>query len=299
MMKRLINFTAFLFFILGLQGIIFAQNSSNSFQVMDGKLTEIPITYPTGYTLSPPSLCGYHAPAKTLGGASMKILVVFAWFANDNTDALNNDWPVGQLPNWASNFIGTDVNQAPFTENTISNYFYKMSNGQNIILGHIYPSLVRLNIPNDGDVDAANLQVLQEVDKYLDFAEFDKWDMTTEYSQIYNSPDGYVDAVYIIYRNINVTWGGYGILGTYYRTVDGTIVCSQAPTIGMIINAGKAGNYKYENLLGVLSHEYGHSLFGYGHNFEPTWASRGEKQRGLGLMPTSWGTTALNPQEKY
>ena len=126
----------------------------------------------------------------------------------------------------------------------------------------------------------------------------------TSYQQTFNQPDNYVDAVYIIWRNIDYsTWGGIADLGLQYPnnpfiTNDGVKIANRVPTISMTLDIGGKSDYTFENKLGLLAHEYGHYLFGGGHNFALANCS-GTAQRGLGLMPAWAGSLAMNPQEKY
>ncbi len=261
--------------------------------------------FPRGYVFNPPQVGGRYAPAKTLNGANMKILCIFAQFEDDNRDTLNPIWPKNSLPVWWNTFIGTGVSQAPFNPNTISNYFYEMSNGQNVIIGYVHPELIVIPGSITSDWGNKNEEVIDSIEQQVYFSHFDNWNMMQEYNQIYNQTDGYVDAVYIIWRNIGVSWGGYGALNNdlswSYSTDEGTIITSRIPTIGMTLNIGKNGNYNFEDQLGLLAHEYGHYLFGGDHNFEVHWCPlrSGLNQRGAGLMPTGGGSLAMNPHEMY
>ncbi|KAB2848533.1 MAG: hypothetical protein F9K42_08655, partial [Ignavibacterium sp.] len=138
-------------------------------------------------------------------------------------------------------------------------------------------------------------------DPNFDIDQFDLWDMSSAWTQTFNQPDNHIDAVYIIYRNINESWGGLADfrLKRTYTTSGGKIIDSRTPTISMTINTGAKGSYTYEDKIGLLAHEYGHYLFGGGHNFEPYGLSRGTRQFGIGLMPGGHGTLAMNPHEKY
>jgi hypothetical protein len=256
-------------------------------------------SYPKGYQLNSPQIGGQSAPAKTLNGSYVRIFCVFAQFSGDTKDPNDVNWQVNQMPTWANTFIGTNINQAPYPVNTLSNYFHQMSNGTNHIIGYVYPTLVTINAPSTQYYGTSNLAVLQAVDQNINFNNFDQWNMMSSYQQTFNQTDNYVDAVYIIWRNIDYgTWGGIARLGTTYTTNDGVIISDRIPTISMTLDIGGKSDYTFENKLGLLAHEYGHYLYGAYHNFELA-ACSGTAQRGLGLMPAWAGSLAMNPQEKY
>lgn len=290
---------AFLFLIVFIySSILYAQ-----YDYECGMTPDYPTTLLRGYQTNPPQIGGKNAPAKTLNGAYVRIFCVFAQFSGDTKDPYDANWPLNQLPVWANSFIGTDVNQAPFPVNTISNYFYEMSNGQNIIIGYVYPELVYVNGTINQNYGTSNLSVLQQIDQNVNFQNFDQWRMFGDYQQTFNQTDNYVDAVYIIWRNIDYKWGGIAALGTTYITNDGVIISRRIPTISMTLNIGGNGNYTFQNKLGLLAHEYGHYLYGGYHNFENNYylfMPDGTIQRGLALMnANSGGGLAMNPQEKY
>ena len=259
---------------------------------------------PAGYQSNPPQTGGQLAPAKTLNGSYVKILVIFAQFEGDNKDIDDDNWPKDGMPVWANSFLGTNINQAPYPANTLSNYFYQMSNGQNHVIGYVYPQLVKVNAPSTQYYGTSNLAVLQQVDANpnFNFNAYDQWNMMTSYQQVFNQTDGYVDAVYIIWRNIDYdNWGGIADLGLsppVYQTNDGVKIDRRIPTISMTVNIGKKSQYTYQDKLTLLAHEYGHYLFGAGHNFESS-ACGGNAQRGIGLMCSDNGSLAMNPHEKY
>src|SRR5690606_27416358 len=80
---------------------------------------------PAGYQSNPPQTGGQLAPAKTLNGSYVKILVIFAQFEGDNKDIDDDNWPKDGMPVWANSFLSTNINQAPYPANTLSNYFYQ------------------------------------------------------------------------------------------------------------------------------------------------------------------------------
>lgn len=231
-------------------------------------------TYPQGYLVNPPQIGGQYAPAKTLNGSYMRIFIVFAQFKADNKDPNDLYWKPNQMPTWANTCIGTNRNQAPYPVNTLSNYFHQMSNGNNHIIGYIYPTLVTIDAPSTQYYGTSNLAVLQAVDANINFNNFDQWNTMASYQQTFNQPDNYVDAVYIIWRNIDyANWGGKADLGLQYPnnpfiTNDGVKIANRVPTISMTVDIGGKSDYTFENKIGLLAHEYGHYLFGSGHNFE-------------------------------
>lgn len=279
-------------------GIIYAQ-----YDYQCGMTPDYEETYPKGYQVNPPQIGGRNAPAKTLNDAYVRIFCVFAQFSEDTKDPGDTNWPLNQMPVWANSFIGTEINQAPFPVNTISNYFFEMSNGQNKIIGYIHPELVFVDGSIQQNYGTSNRSVLQQIDPIVNFQEFDQWRMLGDYQQTFDQADNYVDAIYIIWRNIDYTWGGIARLGTTYTTNDGVIISDRIPTISMTLNIGHRSNYTFQNQLGLLAHEYGHYLYGDFHSFENYYyffMPDGTIQRGLALMNASGGGgLIMNPQEKY
>jgi hypothetical protein len=261
-------------------------------------------SFPIGYQVNPPQIGGRYAPAQTPNGAYVRIFCVFAQFAGDTKDTNDVNWPINQMPTWANTFIGTNINQAPYPLNTISNYFHQMSNGTNHIIGYVYPTLVTVNAPSTQYYGTSNLAVLQQIDPYVNFHDFDQWNMLSSFRQTFNQPDNYVDAVYIIWRNIDYRdWGGIADLGSNYTTNEGVIIDRRIPTLSMTLDIGGKSDYTFESKIGLLAHEYGHYLFDGGHNFENFYYGNqyaGYVQRGLALMNAGGGGGfAMNPQEKY
>ena len=280
--------------------ILFSQEYSNS--DLDSVSQK---TYPTDYVFSSPQIGGQYVPAKTLNNTNMNILFIFAQFSGDNNDINDTHWPINSLPDWASTFIATNPNQLPFPQNTLSDYFYQMSNGQNIVVGTVYPSLITVLGNTSMSLSQANLNVVQQVNSTnFNFSNLDNWDLLHQYNQSHQK-DTHLDAICIIWRNIDAIPGGYASILVNFITHDNVKIYDDFATAAMTINIGKRHDYAWSSTkLSLIAHEYGHYLIGMVHDYSVNYGEhiRGEARRGLGLMDCGAGTAdgvVMNPWEKY
>lgn len=187
---------------------------------------------------------GYHIPS----AGTIRALVIFAQFKDDNSVA--SDWPLNQMPNWATSFIPS-----------LSQYFIEMSNGSFNITGEIYPSLViSNNNMNSYNAGTINKEIIQKVDAQVDFTQYDNWSGKNLGS------DGKVDLIIIIHRGLIAPWLYTGIaeLGCTNFYVDGKLVegkFGNNPS-GVYCSSGAWGLYYMKYL---IAHEIGHLLLGPGH----------------------------------
>lgn len=195
----------------------------------------------------------------------LRVVVVFIQFKDDSQ--ASTDWPLNTLPNWALNFVNANPGNS-FPYNNLSQYFYEMSNGNFQVVGYVHPQLMITNLNEsqyNQSLGAVNNEILTRINPSVDFSQYDNW------SGINPGPDGYVDMIFLMYRNFsNQLINGQGWTGNAELflpnnlAVDGKIIRSGFPGSGVQMRGGWHGNdyIKY-----VAAHELGHYLFGGGHIF--------------------------------
>ncbi len=227
------------------------------------------ITCSTTTTTDPGSnTWGLYKPAQTPNGEYFRVLIVYAQFASDNQQ--DNVWPLNQLPNWANSIIATNVSTS-YPQQTLSDYFYQASLGKFNFIGDVYQNLII--VPTNMSYGAANQYVIGQLNNNItNFSRYDNWKVVNgNFVFSPGSADGYLDMLIIIYRNVPFTSPYFGIGGgianlniSDFTTHDGITINGGTSTIGSGITtrAGLSGEF---NIVGNLSHEYSHYLFGGGH----------------------------------
>jgi len=225
---------------------------------------------------------GRHLPEE----GEVKALVIYVQFPDDDyTD--NIPWPLDEYPDapLGNDYLAPNVDNSgnSYRDYSISDYFYKMSNGQYHVYGDVYPSIVytthtsqwyRDNNKHFGHI---NKQVLLSLDNSIDFSDYDNWTVNGV-SSFQNIPDGEVDMIFIIYRRLfcyedstphNCTH--FGLTGHIARlsllnvpniqTNDNVTINMQSfPQSGVTITKGY--RMTESNAVSVWAHEYSHYLFG-------------------------------------
>lgn len=135
---------------------------------------------------------------------TVNALVIFAQFPDDSLDVDHKEWPKDQLPARFHTWIDSVWTDQP-TPFSMTDYFDQMSLGTYRFIGktrYVVAPRTRKDYMergmNRGDV---HRDILAQLDKTMDFAEFDHWDPEGEYKHI-ERPDGIVDMVIVIWRNI-------------------------------------------------------------------------------------------------
>ena len=247
-----------------------------------------------GQMISPPQIGGLYAPVS----GTIRVLIIFARFSDDTYEPNNPNWKLSDtLANFpeAQNIIDPfGVSPSNYKKGTLSHFFHKMSNGQLNFVGDIYPRVAifpktRLwYVQNGREFGHANADLLDSLnrdDPSLNFAIYDNNTMGNGiHGSASNVPDGKVDMIYIIYRNIVMdlsasttptfqqansifkwqVWDGIASL-SWSRpnlTLDGKTINFQFPGSGITIDLRGLGQDKLRKRLIVNAHEFGHYLFG-------------------------------------
>ncbi len=228
---------------------------------------------------------GLYKPAKNGINEYLKALVVFVQFDGTTEDINNSAWKKDEMPNWANNIIAPNKSNN-YPEFSLSDYWSKMSVGSFDFIGDVYPNLVIINTEdyyktNGYTFGKCNEDALRQIDPNVDFSNYDKWSYNSTTKTFEFQPDGYVDMIIMIYRtpdnangwfddghkdfsaiavlagwnnNFTLNLDGVKILGKRSLEVHGS---------GITIKKGLKGNIP---LIPIISHEYGHYLFGSDHN---------------------------------
>lgn len=239
---------------------------------------------------------GAHLP--TYG--TIRGLVVFVQTLNDCTADTN--WPLGQLPTWDTQYT-----------QRLQRYFSDMSAGGMQLDLDVYPGLMITRGTEDGYVywqqnfGNAIREILDSLDKTLDFAVYDRWDSDGKSYCVQAGPDGKVDLVVFIFRSIaNSTFlpfSGVSDLGfSGYHFLDGSLDRWIYGGTGQFNDAGASGlticrspghrlvvdpEYAFQ----VTVHEFGHKIFGEGHP--------AELYGSLGVMANAGNGYAMNSFERH
>jgi M6 family metalloprotease-like protein len=223
-----------------------------------------------------------YKPVMNAPGQYFRVLVVFVQFSGDIRP--NTGWPLNQLPVWANSYIASSPSSS-YNDLTVSDYWKQMSQGNYDFIGNVYPNLVTLPPEsyyqqNNYNWTQCNQDVLAAIDPNVNFNDYDKWSYNTQTQSFQFTPEGFVDMIYIIYRDPG-TWftissdpqttnftaianlcdidhqfdyatgeQGKTVRARYYPTKEST---------GITFRKGLSGHV---SILGTSAHEFGHYIFG-------------------------------------
>ncbi len=222
---------------------------------------------------------------KTASGI-LRVLVIFVRFKDDNTNTAS--WPNYQvLPNWAANFVDSQVPSNNIYQNINLSKYFDMESGGNgngtlgqfQVIGDVYYVTTDKNRSQYRYDSEVNLHVLQKLDNYynVDFRKYDNWKFMVngeDYNHSYvpfnpqtgTGGDGKLDHIFINWRDSSFFYsssiGGYNGIETNFTSNDGVIINDyDGSTQFNVMNKG--GNFLQNRYVYVVcAHEYCHFLFG-------------------------------------
>jgi len=227
---------------------------------------------------------------------TVRTLIVFAQFPDDNFDIYNSLWEKGQAPANINNWINETWTSNPI-QGSLTHYFNDMSNDSFKFIGKTVsvtsPHSRQWYLTNNKNRWHIQKEILDSLDATWDFGEFDNWD-----SDRNNTPDGKVDMIIFIWRNIarefdketredievdlnfDHDYGSLGFATPNYFNVDGELRQIYANDWGSGVSIRDYVAKGHNETFRVVVHEAAHYLIG--HN---------EFHSGFGFwgMLSAWG----------
>jgi hypothetical protein len=221
----------------------------------------------------------------SLPNARLNILIVFVQFSNETIQS--SEWPIGDTPVYKNDLLALAKEASGnywdrYNENTdiLSDWFQEVSKGRMHITGKAYN--IVLDHPDTyyatAGMTVMNNEIYQKLQNLgtINWQEYDRWRKGTD-GLFYNESDTYIDMIFKVHRhrgntgNLFAGSGGYAYLGGTTYTVDPFYNIRIDPWFeqngsGLTIFGTAGGPVGKLFAFGVARHEYGHYLFGYGHN---------------------------------
>lgn len=222
---------------------------------------------------------------------NIHIILVFAEFPDDSLDRYNSEWPKGSPPRRANTWIDSVWSTSP-TPWSLTDYFEQMSLGTFRVTGtthHVIVPHTRASYREQRKTRKdIHRDIIEQLDSATNFAAYDRWETIGEY-QHREKPDGIVDMMVIIWRNIDedlagtraAVRGAFGFIGDEADLGFGSPVAVDNGQrmvkmgYGIERKAGKAEpagsgvtlsktyvRLPFESMLQTTIHEIGHYLMG-------------------------------------
>ena len=225
---------------------------------------------------------GYALPSVMTNTQYIRAMIVFVQFSDDSYVNPEINWPLNKTP---TAWMGTNIiDPSIYTNSTnynLTHYYKTMSMNNFKIIGDCYSVVTpntRQQYVNMGykywDI---NRQIIELLDEYVEFDEYDKWNKIGAYSQEWGI-DGEVDMIIMIYRNIEKDYPNT-YANSLYFPFDGEASLGGSEII-MVDEGNKrvdmrnlngegvsgittaCGNNGLNFVKNVIIHELGHHLFG-------------------------------------
>ncbi|PJA96230.1 MAG: hypothetical protein CO129_07635 [Ignavibacteriales bacterium CG_4_9_14_3_um_filter_34_10] len=210
---------------------------------------------------------------------TLKVLVVFARFKDDWS--YHPYWDpelLGEPPDDYNTFVDPNLQTGSTHYINLTNYFDKMSFGVYKVIGQaVYVEAPHNKSYYGSNYYLANKEILQQkVDPLVNFADFDNWSSSANYTHS-NQPDGTVDMIIMIWRSsttswfFSSSWSGEASLGygTSYSVEGGnkTIKANFGLNAGSGVTLHYWGERTPERNFKNAVHEMGHWLLGRYHPY--------------------------------
>ena len=253
---------------------------------------------------------GNHKPERTDGytgtneNSYFPVLVVFVQFATGEPYSNSLDWPAGGSPTFLNNIIASTRNNSypngewwnAYSEATarLSDYWMEVSRGHFHVIGNAYSITLPYSASayqtfwGSDAIRKINDDIYHELEQVIpqfDWPFYDMWSKSG--STFVNTPDGYIDMIYIVHRSwANVGGmpaGGIACLDTSFSSGVNYIIPNTGLRIrgyvndvdeygsGLRMTPGSYGGVTSQPPMGIKStvsfsgHEHGHYLWGSGH----------------------------------
>lgn len=251
---------------------------------------------------------GCYVPSK----GYINVLIIFVQFPDDQWDIENTDWPKGGNIINKETWVDEVWSDNP-TTGSLTHYFNEMSfdslkfTGREISV--TTPHTRQWYLDNNKKRWDIHKEIIQAIDDSIDFNLYDNFKYVTKWETI-NEPDGIVDEIFIIWRNIANEYefetmndivialnfendiANLGGVNESFHVENGTLIVKSRFGGGSGLTVCKFPKWKLKKTKQTLIHEFGHHLLG------------GGEHTGLG----NWGIMATgndllsvvaNPYERY
>ncbi len=203
---------------------------------------------------------------------TIRLLLVFAQMDCDPCGGTGicgeNGWPLGDLPD-PEMWFDTDVAQGDQPTKFVTKYYWDMSMGRYLVLGDYIDSAftVSCNLAANEEqaIDELIVQLNQlpnplTTENGYELDDFDFWDMQPSGIQKTNTPDGFIDGLIVIWRNMDSGFLNGNCRGRGFNRLvfDGHSLKNFQLDNGASFNA--CGST--EGTIGFFMEEYFHGLFG-------------------------------------
>jgi M6 family metalloprotease-like protein len=213
-------------------------------------------------------------------------LSIFIQFPDDDFDPGNAQWRKNDVPQRIkeNTWIDAEWTGKP-TEWSITDYFNVMSFGKLKFTGKSIsitaPRTRQWYQDNGKRLSDIHRDIIEEADKKIDFAEFDRWTRIKNFEHK-EAPDGIVDFVFFIWRNINLDLPGEEAPQTLSKLGFGWLGISGVHDVSVDNGKRKINSTSGVTIQDFFSkdpfwfcvHEFGHYLVGGNeyHNGQGFWA---------------------------
>lgn len=135
----------------------------------------------------------------------INVLFIFAQFPDDRLEPDNPIWPKGSEPAKMKRWVDQKWNRNP-TPGSMTHFFNEMSFNKLKFIGKsvsaISPHSRKWYLDNKKRRGFIHREVIKEVNKKMNFTQFDNWSLQGEYKHK-NKPDGIIDMIFMVWRNIS------------------------------------------------------------------------------------------------
>ena len=260
----------------------------------------------TGQTI-PESRFGWHLPTS----GHLHCLVVFAEVDYDSTfgrlDPTPKEgmwrWKSGQLPAWKDELFDSEISSQP--KGFFTRYFSMASFGNYQVTGDYLEEVITLPMSKMRDsrgnirtkdpyargvfreklVQAINDRGIAGIKKNRQVSAFDNWTLTGKGTEKVNSPNGKIDMVIVVWRNIHVA--GLASGSGYAQDRGIGKIWGMNTEASAIFGASDALPYT------IMRHEFSHLLFG-GNNFHTASGAVGTRT----FLAKSGGYSCLSNSDR-
>ena len=135
----------------------------------------------------------------------INVLFIFVQFPDDRLEPANTIWPKDGEPANMKKWVDEKWSSNP-TPGSMTHYFNEMSFNKFKFIGKsvsvISPHSRKWYLDNKKRRGFIHQEIIKEVNKKMDFAQFDNWSLPGENKHL-NKPDGIIDIIFMVWRNIS------------------------------------------------------------------------------------------------